>query len=57
MYIKVEKLAIYELWRYEIYAANHRTILKTYRRWVTESACIRAAKKMAKKLNIEYREN
>lgn len=56
MYIKLNNFCG-RTWDYLIYTANHRSILQARTTWVNESACRRAAKKMAKKLNIEYREN
>lgn len=57
MYIKVEETSICcQIYRYVIYAANHRDVLNSESVWYSESACIRAAKKMARRLGIEYRE-
>lgn len=56
MYIKVEALGEGSLYVYTLYAANHRDMLGS-RTAETKAATIRAAKKMAKQLNIEYREN
>lgn len=44
-------------WRNDIFAANHVPILWSCNYWMERSEAVRAAKKMAKKLGIEYREN
>ncbi len=57
MYIKAEYDKIFEYWDYNIYTANHRKVLFSCNDWKNKSVCIRAAKKMARRLGIEYREN
>ena len=56
MYIKVYKMWD-NCWCYRVFAENHKAILDSYLCATSRWAAVRAAKKMAKKLNIEYREN
>lgn len=55
MYIKASKP--FRFWRYCTYAGNHREMMESSTLYVRKLTCIRAAKKMAKKLGTEYREN
>ena len=55
MYIKV--YTICHIWCYKIFAGNGKPIFDSCNATLKRSTAVRAAKKMAKKLNIEYREN
>ena len=55
MYIRINYYGHHNLWDYSIYATNHRAMLCANSVWI-KSACIRVAKKMARRLGIEYRE-
>lgn len=55
MYIKVNRWGY--AWQYTVRAGNHRVVCHAASYWDEKSPAVRAAKKMAKKLNIEYREN
>lgn len=55
MYIKITPH--YSLWGYNVYEGCGKRLLNSYDVWASELGATRAAKKMAKKLNIEYREN
>ncbi len=57
MYIKIRPWGTCGNWDYGLYAANHHKVMESYIVSYDKSAVIRAAKKMAMKLNIEYREN
>ena len=56
MYIKIEKLALGgQLYTYKVFAANNHAVLRSL---IADDYAIlvRAAKKMARGLGIEYRE-
>ena len=56
MYIKVRRLAEH-VYDYQVYTANHRVVLTAETGWHYESSAKRAAKKMAKRLSIGYKES
>lgn len=55
MYILVDRVGE-SFYDYHVYAANNHEVLVSENLWRSKSACIRAAKKMARRLGIEYRE-
>ncbi len=57
MYIKLT-IGGHGMWYdFSVYAANHHPVLLANNVWTTRGGAIRAAKKMARRLGIEYREN
>ncbi len=54
MYIKIYLLANY--YAYTIYTANHKRICESFNYWEKKPRAIKAAKKLATDLGIEFRE-
>ncbi len=58
MYIKIGVCGVFhQTWEYGLYAGNHRPMMWTFKQYSQPRYARRAAKKMAMKLNIKYREN
>jgi hypothetical protein len=57
MYIKIKQVLSTHYVRYMVYAANHKKVMLSENIWIKaqRSDCVRAAKKMARRLGIEYR--